>query len=334
MRLPGGAQDRRGRTDAADRRPDGTAAQKGGQPHERTDPRGGTRARRSFGRRRVDILPTSCATCAGAGTSTCRSSRSGASPMCGSSSMRRRGCPCCSTGRPACPTGSRWLVHGPIRCSAATSSSSRSRARRKADYPGLRGQPFFKIVRGLPGDAVTVPAGTCRSTASRSGSAKTQAYDRRPLAPIAPTVIPPGHYYVQGTSPDSFDSRYRSSGLVRAEQVIGRRGAAVLTEARHEASHRTDVATRPPARRRRPGHHLRRLGTNQSGARRAVEFECRRRRDAARRLPGLAAADRARRRSRCRAYLAAFQQRCGRSCAPASCAAPFPRTTAIRCCWG
>ena len=35
-----------------------------------------------------------------------------------------------------------------------------------------------------------------------------------------PTVIPPGHYYVQGTGPDSFDSRYRSSGLVRADQVI------------------------------------------------------------------------------------------------------------------
>jgi conjugal transfer pilin signal peptidase TrbI len=34
-------------------------------------------------------------------------------------------------------------------------------------------------------------------------------------------VIPPGSYYVQGSSPDSFDSRYRSSGLVRAEQVIG-----------------------------------------------------------------------------------------------------------------
>jgi conjugal transfer pilin signal peptidase TrbI len=26
---------------------------------------------------------------------------------------------------------------------------------------------------------------------------------------------------VQGTSPDSFDSRYRASGLVRAEQVLG-----------------------------------------------------------------------------------------------------------------
>ena len=55
---------------------------------------------------------------------------------------------------------------------------------------------------------------TCRIT-------KAHAYDHRPLAPIAPTIIPPGHYYVQGTSPDSFDSRYRDSGLVRAEQVIG-----------------------------------------------------------------------------------------------------------------
>jgi conjugal transfer pilin signal peptidase TrbI len=26
---------------------------------------------------------------------------------------------------------------------------------------------------------------------------------------------------VQGTSPDSFDSRYQDSGLVRAEQVVG-----------------------------------------------------------------------------------------------------------------
>jgi len=53
------------------------------------------------------------------------------------------------------------------------------------------------------------------------GLAKVRAYDHRALEPIQPTVIPPGHYYVQGTSPDSFDSRYRSSGLVRAEQVIG-----------------------------------------------------------------------------------------------------------------
>lgn len=88
-------------------------------------------------------------------------------------------------------------------------------------YPGLHGQPFFKIVRGLPGDAVTVAGRVVAVNGEVVGTAKTHAYDRRPLEPIAATVIPPGHYYVQGTSPDSFDSRYRASGLVRAEQVLG-----------------------------------------------------------------------------------------------------------------
>ena len=89
------------------------------------------------------------------------------------------------------------------------------------DYPGLAGQPFFKIVRGLPGDAVTVAGRHVAINGEEVGVAKLQAYDHSPLDPITPTVIPPGHYYVQGTSPDSFDSRYQESGLVRAEQVIG-----------------------------------------------------------------------------------------------------------------
>ena len=54
------------------------------------------------------------------------------------------------------------------------------------------------------------------------GRAKTHTFDRRPLDPIAPTVIPPGHVYVQGTSADSFDSRYRSSGLVSTADVVAR----------------------------------------------------------------------------------------------------------------
>lgn len=88
-------------------------------------------------------------------------------------------------------------------------------------YPGLRGQPFFKIVRGLPGDTVTVADRVVAINGEAVGRAKVRAYDHRALEPIQPTVIPPDHYYVQGTSPDSFDSRYRISGLVRAEQVIG-----------------------------------------------------------------------------------------------------------------
>ena len=54
------------------------------------------------------------------------------------------------------------------------------------------------------------------------GDAKTHTFDGHPLEPIAATRIPPGHYFVSGTSPDSFDSRYRASGLVRAEQILGR----------------------------------------------------------------------------------------------------------------
>lgn len=90
----------------------------------------------------------------------------------------------------------------------------------QVSYPGLRGQPFFKQVRGLPGDVVTVEGHAVALNGEVVGLAKPRAFDRRPLEPIAATVIPPEHYYVQGTGPDSFDSRYRSSGLVRADQVI------------------------------------------------------------------------------------------------------------------
>ena len=76
-------------------------------------------------------------------------------------------------------------------------------------------------MRGLPGDAVTVAGRHVAINGEEVGVAKLQAYDHSPLVPITPTVIPPGHYYVQGTSPDSFDSRYQDSGLVRAEQVVG-----------------------------------------------------------------------------------------------------------------
>lgn len=92
----------------------------------------------------------------------------------------------------------------------------------QAERPGLKGQPFFKIVRGLPGDAVTVRGRVVAVNGVPVGIAKRHTFDRRPLEPIAPTVIPPGHYYVQGTNPDSFDSRYRAAGLVRADQVVGR----------------------------------------------------------------------------------------------------------------
>ena len=91
----------------------------------------------------------------------------------------------------------------------------------QAHYPGLRGQPFFKRVRGVPGDVVTVSERAVFVNGEAVGLAKVRAFDGHPLAPIAPTVSPPGHFYVQGMGPHSFDSRYAESGLVRAEQVVG-----------------------------------------------------------------------------------------------------------------
>lgn len=87
------------------------------------------------------------------------------------------------------------------------------------DYPGLRAQPFFKRVVGLPGDRITVVDRDVFINGAFVGRAKTHAFDRRVLEPIAPTVIPTGYLYVQGTGVDSFDSRYRSSGLVATRDV-------------------------------------------------------------------------------------------------------------------
>lgn len=89
----------------------------------------------------------------------------------------------------------------------------------QTDFPGLLQQPFFKRVVGVAGDTVTVVGREVFVNGMLVGAAKTHSFDRRPLAPIDPGVIPEGHLYVQGTSADSFDSRYRSSGLVRITSV-------------------------------------------------------------------------------------------------------------------
>lgn len=90
-------------------------------------------------------------------------------------------------------------------------------------YPGLRDQPFFKRIVGVPGDVVTVQERDVFVNGVHVGRAKTHTKDKRlPLEPIAPVVIPAGQFYVQGTSRDSFDSRYRSSGLVPAGQILAK----------------------------------------------------------------------------------------------------------------
>ncbi|MBB3122171.1 conjugative transfer signal peptidase TraF [Pseudoduganella violacea] len=88
-------------------------------------------------------------------------------------------------------------------------------------FPGLAGQPFFKRVGGVPGDQVQVVGRRVFVNGADAGQAKRYtAASRLPLEPIADAVIPPRYFYMQGTSPDSFDSRYRITGLVRADDII------------------------------------------------------------------------------------------------------------------
>ena len=83
--------------------------------------------------------------------------------------------------------------------------------------------PYLKTVRGLPGMTVSVDAdGTVRLDGAPVGHAKTHALDGRPLAAIAPGVIPPGHFYVHADHVDSHDSRYAEIGLVPAARILGR----------------------------------------------------------------------------------------------------------------
>lgn len=87
-------------------------------------------------------------------------------------------------------------------------------------YPGLRDQPFFKQVRGMPGDQITVQGRRVFVNGELVGIAKPFGPRRVALNPISPGVIPPGYFFVQGTGIDSFDSRYALSGLVSQQQIL------------------------------------------------------------------------------------------------------------------
>ena len=83
--------------------------------------------------------------------------------------------------------------------------------------------PYLKTVRGVPGMRVSV--GDDRTVfldGVAVGRAKSRALDGRPLAAIAPGVIPPGHYFLLADHADSHDSRYAEIGLVARGRILGR----------------------------------------------------------------------------------------------------------------
>jgi conjugal transfer pilin signal peptidase TrbI len=85
-----------------------------------------------------------------------------------------------------------------------------------------KGQRFFKRVAGIPGDRVTVADRRVLINGIDVGIAKQYTLDGHRLEPLSPGVIPAGYFYVQGTHEMSFDSRYRTSGLVHVSQIVGK----------------------------------------------------------------------------------------------------------------
>lgn len=114
-----------------------------------------------------------------------------------------------------------WVQYGPQPLTRGDLVVFKFSGEAASSYPGLAGQPFFKVLRGMPGDRIRVNDRNVLINGQVVGWAKTHTFDRRPLDPIEPGVIPPNHFYVQGSAKDSFDSRYRQSGLIRVDQILG-----------------------------------------------------------------------------------------------------------------
>lgn len=88
---------------------------------------------------------------------------------------------------------------------------------------------LFKKVAGLEGDIIEVHDRTVYVNGMLIGMAKERASTGKKLSPILSDpdadiqlqLIPPGFYFAQGLTEDSFDSRYRQSGLVAHSAIVG-----------------------------------------------------------------------------------------------------------------
>ena len=84
------------------------------------------------------------------------------------------------------------------------------------------GVTFVKIVAGISGDTVTRADRDFFVNGTHVGQAKTVSRQGVPLE-LGPTgILPAGRYYVRASHPDSLDSRYRLTGWVSEDQIIGR----------------------------------------------------------------------------------------------------------------
>lgn len=92
----------------------------------------------------------------------------------------------------------------------------------EGSWPYPRGSIFVKILRGGPGSRVEVSERNFYLDGQFVGTAKERARSGEFLEKGPSGVLPPGQYYVAADHPDSLDSRYRLTGWIRSDQIIGR----------------------------------------------------------------------------------------------------------------
>ena len=82
--------------------------------------------------------------------------------------------------------------------------------------------PFVKVVKGVPGDVVTIQGRDFHINGVKVATAKEVSRQGIPLALGPAGVIPPGQYFVWTPHKDSLDSRYALTGWITDAEVMGR----------------------------------------------------------------------------------------------------------------
>jgi len=81
---------------------------------------------------------------------------------------------------------------------------------------------LVKQIIGMPGDQIIVKPEGYWVGATYVGTAKKFSRRGKPLLWVAPKIIPDHQYFVAGSNPDSFDSRYEEIGLIKKERILSR----------------------------------------------------------------------------------------------------------------
>lgn len=85
-----------------------------------------------------------------------------------------------------------------------------------------RGSRMIKVLQGCPGDTISLTGQTVYLNNIETAEAMDRTTNRQyDLFTIGAGVIPDNHFYLAASHPRSYDSRYRSFGLRRADELLG-----------------------------------------------------------------------------------------------------------------